>query len=325
MNVQSLKARIDCRELLASDLGEPARKSGVWQWPCVFHADGRTPSLTAWPDGWRCFACGKHGDAITWVMERRGVGFRDAVAMLGGELAPLSERTPAGEHVRSAPLREPPPKEWQESAVHFTHEAHACLLSDAGKRARSWLNARGITDDDIALWHLGYVPADRKDRWGGMDVYLPRGIVIPAFVGGLPWYVKIRRPVGDPKYLHVKGGRPALYGADLLAGKPDLLLVEGEFDCCLMRRLVGSVLDAATFGSASDKDIRLWLPVLVNYQRIFVGFDSDDAGDRARHEWYARTKRAHGLFVPVGKDWTEAWQKLGDDELRRFVLDCVGV
>ncbi|MGB9826336.1 MAG: hypothetical protein ACPLRU_06660 [Desulfofundulus sp.] len=29
--------------------------------------------------GWRCFGCGKSGDAIAWVMERRGVGLCEAV------------------------------------------------------------------------------------------------------------------------------------------------------------------------------------------------------------------------------------------------------
>ncbi|MBC7216571.1 MAG: toprim domain-containing protein, partial [Burkholderiaceae bacterium] len=117
----------------------------------------------------------------------------------------------------------------------------------------------------------------------------------------------------------------ALFGYDHLQGRPDLLLCEGEFDAILMRRIVGDVMDVATFGSASGTDIRLWLPVLVGYRRIWLGFDNDEAGERARREWYKRTRRAHGLIVPVGKDWTETWQELGDNGLREYIIESVSM
>jgi len=321
-DTQALKERVDCRTLIASDLGAPLQRSGdAWQWRCPFHADGRTPSLTAWVDGWKCFGCGEHGDAIAWVMKRKGMSFLEAVQALGGA-DPLPTR-PQGK--RSTPLREPPSADWRRDALQAVETLHLHLLGPEGERAREYLHKRGITDEDIRLWRLGYVPADKRERWGGVEVRLPRGIAIPALVGGVPWYVKIRRPAGDPKYVHVKGGRSALFGYDHLQGKADLLLCEGEFDAILMRRLVGDVLDVATFGSASESDIRLWLLVLIRYPRIWLGFDNDTAGERARQEWYGRTRRAHGLLVPTGKDWTEAWLELGDEGLRKYVMESVEV
>ncbi|MBC7242625.1 MAG: toprim domain-containing protein [Anaerolineae bacterium] len=176
----------------------------------------------------------------------------------------------------------------------------------------------------MRLWRLGYIPADRKDRWGDVDVFLPRGVVIPGLVGSVPWYVKVRRPMDSPKYVHIKGSRPALFGADYLQGKPDLALVEGEFDAILLCRLCGDALDVATFGSASDKDIRLWLPVLVNYGRIWIGLDADPAGQKAASAWLARTRRARLLRVPEGfKDWTDCWKARGDSRLREYILTAV--
>jgi DNA primase len=325
-DAKALKERVDCRILIATELGDPVQRSGsAWQWRCPFHPDGRTPSLTAWPDGWHCFGCGAHGDAIAWLMKRRNLTFLEAVEALGGA-DPLPTRSQA-QVTRSTPLplREPPSIAWRQDALGAVETLHLHLLAPEGARAREYLHKRGIADEDIRLWKLGYVPADRLARWGDVEVRLPRGIAIPALVGGVPWYVKIRRPAGDPKYVHVKGGRSALYGYDHLQGRPALLLCEGEFDAILMHRLVGDVLDVATFGSASESDIRLWLPVLVQYGRIWLGFDNDTAGERARQWWYGRTRRAHGLIVPVGKDWTEAWLELGDEGLREYVLECVSV
>lgn len=319
MDVRDLKQRTDCRELLAADLGAPARRAGeAWQWRCVFHPD-RTPSLTAWPDGWRCFGCGRSGDAFTWLKERRGLSFREAVQVLGGEVpAP----TPP---VQAKDLREPPPPAWQEAAARFVQEAHACLLSDKGAKARAWLAARGIPEEVLPTWRLGLNPADVRTKWGTADVFLPRGIVIPAVVGGVPWGVKVRRPAGEPKYMFAKGSRPALYGGDLLRGHANLVLTEGEFDCILVHRLIGDRADVATFGSASDRDVRPWLPVLVRYNRLWLGFDRDEAGEKARDRWLALTRRARALTVPVGKDWTDAWKVMGDDGLRGYLLSALGL
>ena len=311
--LKDLKTRTDCRQVLAQDLGDPARKSGeAWQWRCVFHHD-RTPSLTAWPDAWKCFGCGRAGDAVDWLRERQGLTFRQAVQALGGEgKAPAKPKPPA------APLREPPTPAWQEQAWQVVQEAHACLLSDKGEKARGWLAKRGIGEADLDLWHLGYIPADRRERWGDVAVFLPRGIVIPCLAGDAVWYVKVRRPVGEPKYILAKGSRPALYGTP--GGHRELLLTEGEFDCILMHRLVGDVLDVGTFGSAAVRDVRPWLGALVRYSVIYLGLDNDDAGREAQAAWLSLTQRAKVLSVPGGKDWSDGWLALGDAALREYTL-----
>ncbi|MCC6744549.1 MAG: hypothetical protein IT175_11870 [Acidobacteria bacterium] len=51
---------------------------------CPFHEDDETPSLViSEAKGlWHCFGCGRAGNAFQWVMETRGVGFREAVVEL---------------------------------------------------------------------------------------------------------------------------------------------------------------------------------------------------------------------------------------------------
>lgn len=48
---------------------------------CPFHGD-RHPSMKIYPDGYHCFACGAHGDVISWVMQYDGVPFSAACERL---------------------------------------------------------------------------------------------------------------------------------------------------------------------------------------------------------------------------------------------------
>lgn len=80
-----LKASADLAALVASDLGPPAKRHGRWLlWCCPFH-DDHEPSFGVTADNgrWHCFGCGKSGDAITWLMEREGLTFREACKRLG--------------------------------------------------------------------------------------------------------------------------------------------------------------------------------------------------------------------------------------------------
>lgn len=54
---------------------------------CPFHNES-TPSFTVVPakQMWHCFGCGKGGDAVSFVQEITGAGFRDAVEIITGKL-----------------------------------------------------------------------------------------------------------------------------------------------------------------------------------------------------------------------------------------------
>ena len=48
---------------------------------CPFHGE-RHPSMKLYRDGYHCFACGAHGDAISWVMKLDSVAFVEACERL---------------------------------------------------------------------------------------------------------------------------------------------------------------------------------------------------------------------------------------------------
>lgn len=67
---------------VAENYGYTPGRSGFIQ--CPFHQGDRTASLKMYDGdrGWKCFACGKGGSVIDFVMELYGITFRQAVLRL---------------------------------------------------------------------------------------------------------------------------------------------------------------------------------------------------------------------------------------------------
>ena len=119
---------------------------------CPFHGE-KTPSFVVTParDTWHCFGCSKHGDIFTFVMERDGLAFPEALAQLAGRAGvELDERTKR-EDARNARLRDV-----MESAVAFYHAV--LLKSKPGEAALAYLRGRGFTDETIEKHQLGWAP-----------------------------------------------------------------------------------------------------------------------------------------------------------------------
>jgi DNA primase len=178
----------------------------------------------------------------------------------------------------------------------------------------TWLHKRGLTDQTIKRYRLGYSPGAELD-----DLYIPRGVVIPCLAAGELWYLKIRTNKNKPgeKYTGVKGNRTAaIYGADDLRGADMALFCEGEFDCMLANQEIGDVITAVTFGSATNMpDLATWGMYLLPITSALLAYDTDRAGQEGgRKVLELLGERAKLALLPEGdwKDITEFHQAGGD-------------
>jgi hypothetical protein len=189
------------------------------------------------------------------------------------------------------------------------------LWADVGVKARAWLGRRGLGDDTLRSWHIGFLPGGPAEWRDVAGLGVPCGVVIPCEIAGAIWYVKVRRAKGEPKYHQVKGGVPALFGADTMRGQSVGVLTEGEFDMMLLAQEVSDLAGVGTLGSAlGNLDLSAWGDYLLPIARLLVCYDLDGAGKAGAAKLAGLTARARRVTVPAlpnVKDLTDFWKAGG--------------
>lgn len=160
-------AEVRARTRLATLIGRDVRLSragSLWKGLCPFHGE-RRPSFCVYPDHYHCFSCGAHGDAIDYIVARRGATFLDAVAELAAEAGMISVDATAPPKPLQ-PVRTPPPDQRPQK-----HKAALAMFLDAQEPifdtpVEDYLKNRGIDLRSLggapralrfhpALWHGG--------------------------------------------------------------------------------------------------------------------------------------------------------------------------
>ncbi|MGE3173197.1 MAG: DNA primase [Planctomycetota bacterium] len=180
---------------------------------CPFHPE-KSPSFTVYPDSqhFHCFGCGKSGDVFTFLMEREGLSFREAMESLAERAGvPLEGVFGRGDAERR---RGPDPHTvLGEVAAWLQQQLH----TDAGAAARDYLAGRGLLDA-VEPWTLGFHPAlqgalraqAQQRRWPGA-VLDEAGLLRngrEAFAG------RVMFPIADER------GRIVGFGGRVLPGAP---------------------------------------------------------------------------------------------------------
>ena len=117
---------------------------------CPFHNE-RSPSFYVYDDGYHCFGCGAHGDAISFVMNTQGATFMDAVQALAGEAGlEVPKLSPAAAAVEQQRLD-------LTGVLDLAAGFYARLLFERpGAEALAYLRGRGLTEDTIRRFGLGW-------------------------------------------------------------------------------------------------------------------------------------------------------------------------
>ncbi len=125
---------------------------------CPFHSE-RTPSFVVYPESgtWHCFgSCSTGGDAITFVMKRENIPFRDALRRLADDLG--IPATGPGSADQSPTRTRPVSDLYAANEVAAKYFA-ARLKSPEGEAARKYLEGRGIGMDAAERRGFGLAPS----------------------------------------------------------------------------------------------------------------------------------------------------------------------
>jgi DNA primase len=165
--IDQIKDRVDIVDLISSYL--KLQKSGVnYKARCPFHNE-KTPSFFVSPERqiWHCFGCQAGGDIFGFVKQIEGVEFADALRILAARAGiELHRQSPEYKQFQTVRTRL---YEICELATRFFEKQ--LWKSAAGKEALAYLRSRGLTDESIKNFRLGYAP----DSWGALTNFLRRG------------------------------------------------------------------------------------------------------------------------------------------------------
>lgn len=152
--ISELIERADCYEVVNRRV--PLKPKGDNGWACCPFHDEKTSSFSVSrsKNFYHCFGCGKHGNAISFLMDYEGLDYPTAIEKLAGEVG-MQVRYEGGKKIDSKKVKL---TDVMEMAQKFYRQQ---FLGSAGVNARRYIHDRGLTDQTIEKFGIGYSP----DAW----------------------------------------------------------------------------------------------------------------------------------------------------------------
>ena len=356
--IDELRNRLSLSDLVGRRV-KLVPKGGRLAGLCPFHNE-KTPSfyVNDAEGFYHCFGCGANGDMISWLRETDGLEFIEAVRQLA-DMAGLP--MPADDRVSDQQTRQ------RKAAVDACEAAAAFystrLTGPEGAATRRYLAERGLTDEVIRDFRLGYAPrtglfTHLQQRELPLEICRAAGLAAVSERDGSVYdYFRDRvmfpiedargrvigfgaRALGDaqPKYLNSPESpsfvkKTVLYGfgraRNMVRRGLPLMVVEGYMDVIAVTAsgVAGAV---APLGTALGEDqIRLLWKIT---DEPVLCFDGDKAGQTAAARAIERVlpllepgRSVRLAVLPEGQDPDDILKTGGADALRRVLSSASGL
>ena len=335
----------------------PLKKRGQNFWGCCpFHGE-KTPSFAVNPakNMFYCFGCHEGGDIFKFIMKIESCDFKEALKLLAARYGiPVPERQKTAVEIRREKQRERI-YETNATACRFYQ---ACLLKTPyGKGALAYLNGRGINQEIINSFSIGYALDSFTSLLSnlGRHGYKGEELLAAGLVakGRQQLYDKFRNrvmiPIKDPKgkivgfggrvldnstpkYLNTAetewfNKRRLLFAMDVaykaIRTSRQAIVVEGYMDAISLHA-AGISNVVASMGTAFATEQAKLLQRIAD--EVVFCYDSDSAGRKAsvRAVSIARTAglKVRIAGVPEGKDPDEYVRRYGKEAFLKVVAEA---
>lgn len=326
---------------------------------CPFHEDHK-PSMFVAPAKqiYKCFSCGAGGNAIQFVMGFEKLTFPEAVRSLAERLnIPLPQDNTTAP--QSGGLSRSLLIAAVEAAGKFYREA---LFSSAGSTALAYARHRGISDESLEKFGIGFAPdswdsisqnaaqlgcsteqlvaaglVKRRDNGPGCYDYFRNRLMFPIHdISGRTIAFGGRALADDEKAKYLNSPESVLFdksslvyglsfARDKIVKSKQVVVAEGYFDV-LMPHQYGITNIVATLGtSLTERHVRL----LGRYAgEAILLFDADTAGaaatERAIQLFLAQKLHVRVATIPSGKDPCDFVIAQGATGLQKLIDDAPG-
>ena len=309
--VAQIKDRLDIVDVVSKYV--ILKKSGGNYWGCCPFHNEKTPSFSVSPAKqiYKCFGCGEGGDVLSFLMKINNQSFAEVVKeqaeILGIKLPNNFDKSKDNKDIKEQIYS------CMKDAAEFYKKT---LLENKTSEAYQYLANRGITDENIETYRLGFAPnaydalqkflkvkhneeiqekagliIKRENGNGFIDRFRNR-ITIPIFdeKGNIVAFGARAIEAGqNPKYLNspetlVYNKSHVLYGLyhakEAIKEKDSIVIMEGYFD--VISAQVNGVKNAVgACGTAlTDSHVKL-ISRYTQSRKIYLAFDTDKAGQMA--------------------------------------------
>lgn len=308
--VTEVRDRIDVVDLVQSYVPSLKKAGTNFKGLCPFHQE-KTPSFIVFPDSqnFHCFGCGKGGDIFTFYMELENVEFKEALNELASR---------AGVEIELGVPRPPQEDEKRKQLIEINELAamwfhHVLLKTQQGEAGRQVVEDRGISDEMVERFKLGFAPESWDSLLNFMasrdhpaELVAEAGLASSRDSGG--FYDRFRnrlifpirdrdgstvgfggRALGDaqPKYLNspqtpVFDKSSLVYGLDLardsIRTQNEVVIVEGYMDAITAHQFGYTNVVASMGTSLTEMQVA---QIKRGSSRIVLALDSDAAGQMA--------------------------------------------
>lgn len=328
---------------------------------CPFHEE-RTPSFSVSEDKqiFHCFSCGRGGNVFKFLMELQNISFPEAVK----KVAEMENISVDDKYFQGSGNSQANAENSQQKQLIDLHEQsvklynHILTNTKMGQPALDYLHKRGLTDDTIATYQLGYAPAQRllkpffderkvdfqllrksglfsEDQDGNLrDRFVDR-VMYPIRNGSgktIAFSGRLLTSDSDmPKYLNspeteIFNKRKVLFNLDLarpnIRSKDPAILFEGFMDVITAYQ-AGIKSGIASMGTSLTEQ-QIYDIKRITHE-VVISYDGDTPGQKA-------IKRAIDVFneqkgsiemkiisIPDGMDPDEFIRKKGGDDFKQLI------
>ncbi len=349
---EEIKSKIDIVDLI-SQYVELKRGGQNLRGLCPFHSE-KTPSFMVSPSKqiFHCFGCNKGGDIFTFLMNYENIPFSDAVSHLAERAGIENKMMFKGSEFK---------KSQKDKLFSVNREAMNLFKNNLKKSqtALSYLRQRGIKDEFIEKFSLGYIENERDSLFNylkeqGFAEQDIKAAGLSVFYDGKPhdfFRLRIMFPIFDirgqciafggrtlssskevPKYINssdsavFKKGE-SCYGLNFaktsIARKGYSVIVEGYFDAIVCHQY-GFDNAVAPLGTALTNGQLKKIKRLSD--KVLLLFDGDSAGiaaaKRSVELIFAEAMIAKILTLPAGEDPDTFLKKYGGDYFKNFMVNA---
>ncbi len=343
--VSQIKDRLDIVEVVSEQV--ILKKNGGHYWGlCPFHKE-KTPSFSVNPQLgiYKCFGCGAGGDALSFIMNTKGIEFidliKDLAAKFGLEMPENFKKNEVSKGLKEEMMAA------SQKAAEFYNDLLLNKHSKEADDALDYLTSRSISRDIIKKFTLGISPKAYTTLYDILktdfsdSVLEKAGLILKGKNGGYidrfrnRVIIPIQNETGDyvafgaralekeqsPKYLNssdslIYNKSKLLYGLytarDAIKKEDGVILMEGYFDV-ISAQAHGIENAVASCGTALTSEHVKLLSRYTKSRRIYLSFDTDSAGQKATDRGAEIIREA---FEGLGniKQFDESYLSASDDK-----------